>query len=91
MFNRSYWKKGYAAEALRALMRNLFAHGTHRIFAMCDPQNPNSWKLLERVGMRREGTQLQNVYFFRDAAGNPLWKDTYQYAILASEFAAAKK
>lgn len=41
---------------------------------------------VERLGMRREGTFLQNVYFFEDESGNPIWKDTYQYAILRSEF-----
>ena len=60
--------------------------GVRRMIAMCDPQNPHSWKLLERVGMRREGTLVKNVYFFTDEDGNPIWKDTYEYGILKSEF-----
>ena len=58
----------------------------HRIIAMCDPHNPASWKLMERLGMRREGEWKKNVFFFRDENGNPLWKDTYQYAVLAEEW-----
>lgn len=87
VFNERYWGNGYATESLLALMQYAFDNlGTRRIIAMCDPKNPDSWKLLERVGMRREGTLLQNVYFFTDEEGNPLWKDTYEYAILKSEF-----
>jgi RimJ/RimL family protein N-acetyltransferase len=87
VFNDKYWGNGYATESLIAIMKYAFDNlGTRRIMARCDPKNPNSWKLLERVGMRREGTFLQNVYFFKDEEGNPIWKDTYQYAILRSEF-----
>ena len=87
VFNERYWGNGYASEGLLALMKYGFKElGIWRMSAMCDPKNPNSWKLLERVGMRREGTLLQNVYFFTDEEGKPIWKDTYQYAILRSEF-----
>ena len=87
VFNDKYWGNGYASEGLLALMKYGFHElGIRRMIAKCDPKNPNSWKLLERVGMRREGTFLQNVYFFTDDEGKPLWKDTYQYAILRSEF-----
>jgi [ribosomal protein S5]-alanine N-acetyltransferase len=87
VFNEKYWGNGYATESLLALMKYAFYKlGTRRIIAMCDPKNPHSWKLLERVGMRREGTLLQNIYFFKDEEDNPIWKDTYEYAILSSEF-----
>ncbi|WP_238917453.1 GNAT family N-acetyltransferase [Clostridium sp. YIM B02555] len=87
IFNEKYWGNGYATESIFALMKYAFDNlDTRRIIAMCDPKNPNSWKLLERVGMRREGTLLQNIYFFKDEECNPIWKDTYEYAILKSEF-----
>lgn len=87
VFNDKYWGKGYATESVLKLMKYAFTTlGIRRIIAHCDPKNPNSWKLLERVGMRREAMQLENVYFFKDEVGNPIWKDTYQYAILKSEF-----
>ena len=57
-----------------------------RIIAQCDPKNIPSWKLLERVGMRREGALLQNIYFFIDENGDPIWKDTYEYGLLKSEY-----
>lgn len=89
VFNKRYWGQGYACEAVKTVMSYAFdALKVRRITASCDPLNERSWHLLERVGMRREGTLIQNVYFFIDGEGNPIWKDTYQYAILKSEFEA---
>ena len=59
-----------------------FAAGVHRIYAECDPENENSWRLLERLGFSREAHLRQNVYFWKDTDGNPIWKDTYVYARL---------
>lgn len=44
--------------------------------------NVNSWHLLEKLGFTREAHLCQNVYFNTDANGNPIWKDTFVYAIL---------
>ncbi|MBK1812846.1 GNAT family N-acetyltransferase [Clostridium sp. YIM B02505] len=87
VFNESYWGNGYASESLLALMKYAFLSlNVRRIIANCDPKNIPSWKLLERVGMRREGNLLQNVFFFKDEEGNPIWKDTYEYGILKTEY-----
>jgi len=91
VFNRAYWKRGFAREACFALMDEAFRTGIHRIFAECDPQNPNSWHLLEALGMRREAYMRKNVFFRRDASGNPIWKDTYVYAILQEEWQESVK
>lgn len=92
VFNKSYWKNGYATESLNALLKYAFEElEVRRIIAMCDPKNLNSWNLLERVGMRREGTLLKNVYFFVDEEGKPIWKDTYEYALLKDEYNFRKK
>lgn len=53
---------------------------------MCDPENTASWRLMERLGMRRKGELKQNVYFFCDPEGNPIWKDTYEYGLLREEW-----
>ena len=65
-----------------ALIKKVFSEGVHRIFAECDPCNLNSWKLLERLGFEREAHYKQNVYFWKDDNDNPIWKDTFVYAIL---------
>ena len=82
VMNRAYWGKGYAAESCNALIDQAFANGIHRIYAECDPKNTASWRLLERLGFRREAHLRQNVYFWKDENGNPIWKDTYVYAKL---------
>lgn len=79
VFSAAYWGKGYARESCQALVEKAFREGTHRIFAECDPENESSWKLLERLGFQREGHLRQNVYFWKDAQGKPIWKDTYIY------------
>ncbi|MDE7218592.1 MAG: GNAT family N-acetyltransferase [Oscillospiraceae bacterium] len=82
VFNQNYWGNGYAAESCKALIRNAFANGAHRIYAECDPDNVRSWKLLETLGFRREAHLIQNVYFWKDEHQQPVWKDTYIYAKL---------
>lgn len=82
VFNRAYWGRGLAAEACRALVQQAFSKGAHRVFAECDPNNENSWRLLEALGFRREGHLKRNVYFQTDESGDPIWKDTYIYAKL---------
>jgi RimJ/RimL family protein N-acetyltransferase len=83
--NNRYQKKGYAAEALSAVIAQAFREGAHRVYAECDPRNVPSWKLLEKAGLRREAQFRQNLWFHRDENGSPIWKDTLVYAILEDE------
>ena len=86
--NPAYQRQGYGAEAAGARVRQaLTADGMHRVVAHCNPQNTASWRLLERIGFRREGLHRQDIFFRRGAAGEPLWTDTYVYALLAAEVA----
>ena len=87
VFNANYHGMGYATEASHAIIDDAFRNqNARRIVAFCNPLNTPSWKLLERLGMRREGHLRQNIYFKRDNAGRPIWQDTYEYAILAAEW-----
>ena len=83
--NEHYRRKGYAAEALSAVIQKAFREGIHRVYAECDPRNVLSWKLLEKVGLRREAYFRQNIWFRRDENGAPVWKDTLVYAGLDTE------
>ncbi len=92
VFNHNYQGVGYATEGAKEVLREAFDHlGARRIVAMCNPENEASWKLLERLGMRREGHLLQNIYFKTDEAGEPIWQDTYEYALLSEEWRALNK
>lgn len=86
-FNAKYHGKGYATEAAKALVEIVFKEkNARRVIARCNPLNVPSWKLLERLGLRREGHLVQNIWFKKDEKGNPIWVDTYEYGILASEW-----
>ena len=82
IINQNYQRKGYAKEALKAVMEAAFCSGVHRIFAECDPRNECSWRLLEAAGLKREAHFHKNIFFHRDENGMPRWKDTYVYAKL---------
>lgn len=87
VFNDKFHHKGYATESVKAIFNYAFTElGARRIIAMCSSKNKPSWKLLERLHMRREGHRLQNVYFKKDENDQPIWLDTYEYALLASEW-----
>lgn len=87
VLNPDFQGFGYATESCNALIGTLFEkYGARRIVAYCNPKNKSSWNLLERLGMRREGHLIGNVFFKKDSEGNPLWNDTYEYAILSEEW-----
>ena len=89
VFNENYHGMGYATEAVRTIVDDAFLSGrARRVTAMCNPLNEPSWKLLERLEMYREGHLRQNIFFKKDSNGEPIWQDTYEYGILASEWVA---
>lgn len=91
-FNVKFQGKGYATEAARFLTEYAFTeHNARRVTAMCNPLNQSSWKLLERLGMRREGHLIKNIYFKKDEFNKPIWADTFLYGILASEWFESKE
>jgi RimJ/RimL family protein N-acetyltransferase len=77
-----YWGTGYAAEAAHAVMAAAFHDlGLQRIVASCDQRNKASARVMEKLGMRREGAFRRSKYI------QGAWRDEYLYAILAEEFA----
>jgi RimJ/RimL family protein N-acetyltransferase len=75
---------GYATEAARDLLRVCFeVLGVHRVVAGCFVDNDASWRLMERIGMRRESHTLRDGLH---RSGR--WLDGYTYALLADEWAA---
>lgn len=86
-FNVKFEKKGYATESCRALLHFLFkSRDARRVVAECNDTNINSIKLLERLGLRREGHFLEDVWFKKDDVGEPIYISSYYYAILRSEW-----
>ena len=53
---RRHWGNGYAAEAARAVLEWVSAmDAVHRVWATCDIDNAASARVLEKIGMSREG------------------------------------
>lgn len=78
-----YQRRGYAGEAIARLIRYLFADLLlHRVRAICHVDNHSSARLLERVGMRREGHFIDH-HWFKDR-----WVSEYWYGLLRSEWEA---
>lgn len=74
--------RGYATEAVRELIRLCFAElGLRRVTAGCFADNDASWRLMERIGMRRE---IHTVRESLHRTGQ--WLDGYGYALLADEW-----
>ena len=74
---------GYATEAAHELIRLAFEElGVRRVTATCFADNEASWRLMERVGMRRE---LHAVGDALHRSGE--WLDTYGYALLREGWA----
>jgi RimJ/RimL family protein N-acetyltransferase len=90
IFNPAYQRQGLATEASRALIEYGFAcWGIHRVVAHCNPGNTASWRVLEKIGMTREGHMRKNVTFRNDESGAPVWCDSYEYAILEDDLRVA--
>ncbi len=55
---RNFWNQGITSEALSALIKFFFEEvKINRIEARHDPENPNSGKVMEKCGLRYEGTR----------------------------------
>nr|MDO8134577.1 GNAT family N-acetyltransferase [Candidatus Njordarchaeum guaymaensis] len=81
LIRRQFWRRGYATEATRALLAYGFNQlGLHRIYATCDTENVPSTRVLQKIGMRREGL-LREHKLQKDK-----WRNSYLYAILAHEW-----
>ncbi len=76
--------RGYATEAVTALLEIAFGRlGLRRVVAYCFAANEPSWRLMERVGMRREGYSVADGLH---RSGR--WVDGMVYALLADEWQA---
>jgi RimJ/RimL family protein N-acetyltransferase len=76
----AFWGHGYMTEAVRAVAAFGFdALGLHRLVAIVHPDNRASLRVLERVGMRREGVLRQDAFIKGE------WWDVVYYSLLASE------
>jgi [ribosomal protein S5]-alanine N-acetyltransferase len=74
--------RGWGRESVELMVTHLFAQGGDaRIGATCDVENVPSYRLLEGLGFRREGTLKSALYH------HARWHDVHVYGITAPEWA----
>ncbi|TQF67725.1 GNAT family N-acetyltransferase [Pseudoalteromonas luteoviolacea] len=72
--------KGYAFEATSTFVPHLFDQfELNKVIAVCAINNVSSWRLMEKLGMRREGELRDNMYL----QGN--YHNSFLYSILRRE------
>ncbi len=75
------WGKGYATEAARYVMDWAFHQfNLHRIVAYCHANNVASVRVMEKLGMHRDGRLRETRWL------NGAWWDEYVYALLDKEW-----
>jgi ribosomal-protein-alanine N-acetyltransferase len=80
-----HWGRGYAVEAARILIDHLIAtYEVERVQTHCFAENVASARVLEKLGLRYEGTH-RSALFYRDR----LW-DLKMFAVLRDEWRVAK-
>jgi ribosomal-protein-alanine N-acetyltransferase len=76
-----YWGRGYATEAARAMLDYAFGPlDLRRVVAHCLTRNPGSWRVMEKIGMQREGRLREHVVKW------DVPEDIWLYGILRHEW-----
>jgi RimJ/RimL family protein N-acetyltransferase len=80
-FNPKFTGRGLATRTVAAVFGFAFIQlNMHRIICATDTRNERSWRLMDRLGMRREAN------FIHDCMVNEEWVDAYIYAMLDEEW-----
>ena len=78
---RKWWNQGITSEAFSGIIPFLFKEvKANRIESQHDPNNPSSGKVMEKCGLKYEGTLRQADFNNRGIV------DAAMYSILASEW-----
>jgi RimJ/RimL family protein N-acetyltransferase len=86
LLDPAYVGQGYATEACREELRICFEEiGVRRVIAQCFADNVPSWRLMERLGMRREQVTRQDSLH-----RNGEWLDGMMYALLKEEWLSSR-
>jgi RimJ/RimL family protein N-acetyltransferase len=79
----AHWGQGYATEAARALLKFGFEDlDVHRIVAFCNANNAASYRVMEKIGMQRDGHLREALKWQGE------WSDEFVYSILDREWKA---
>lgn len=80
VLSRSDWGRGYITEAAQAVTHWLLKQpDIYRVFATCDIENSASARVMEKIGMQREGI-LRRYIVHPNMSAEP--RDSFVYAIV---------
>lgn len=83
---RKLWKQGYATEIGQALLHAAFSHfKLHRVLGQCAPDNKASIRVMQKLGMAREGMMRDIIH----ARGK--WWSMVVYSMIDHEYAKIAK
>ncbi|QDK40743.1 hypothetical protein DOM21_04585 [Bacteriovorax stolpii] len=79
--SEEHWGKGLVAEGSKAIINYAFNHfAIERLQCRCDVLNPQSSRVMEKLGMHYEGTLKASMYL----KGKP--RDMHMYSLVRSDF-----
>ena len=80
VLSREFWEQGYATEAAQLVVEWAIAQPEiFRVWAVCDVDNHASARVLEKIGMQREGV-LRRWLYHPNVDKHP--RDCYAYSIV---------
>ena len=78
---KEYWNQGYCTEASKVILKyGFYELGLHRIIATHIIRNPASGKVMEKIGMKKEGILREHVIKWDK------YEDVVSYGILKKEW-----
>lgn len=77
ILDKNFWNKGFVTEAAKLIVDFVKSLGVKMIFAQCDSENIGSWRVMEKIGMKRI---CDNGKRFNKSEPN-IEKTEYTYAI----------
>lgn len=81
VLSNMYWNAGYGRETLQALIKNSFLKlKLHRVEGLVERYNRRSIRMLNAVGMRREGVSRKNLYI------TSKWVDAIRYSNTSEDY-----
>jgi len=81
VLSKDYWNKGILTEVLKSLIKFCFEElNLNRVEAHCEEENIGSWRVMEKCGMKQEGTLREKVYM------KERYRSMKMYSILKSEY-----
>ncbi|BCR35255.1 GNAT family N-acetyltransferase [Mariniplasma anaerobium] len=87
ILNPLFHNKGYCSEASKAIINYAFLElHANRVRAACNPENIPSWKVMEKIGLKKEGYFKKRFFMKNDEFGHPIYTDQVMYGIHCSDW-----